>query len=291
MCSPRIMTHVYGTIEKRGAPMTRRSLFGAVGAAALAAAVAPATASAAPTSEASIVDLTHVLTPTFPVWPGAHQFAVRTLARIGDAPILLGSVAIGAPSVFYKNELRYDEHTGTHVDAPAHASVNGLTVEQIPPRDLVVPLAVVDISVRARADNDTLLTRQDLLDWESDHGPLPDRCMVAMNSGWDGRAAQPATFTNQDNTGVQHTPGFDPDAVEFLVRERDIVALGSDTLSVDAGRSTTYGAHLAALGAGKYAVEALANLSQVPPSGATVMVGAPTHAGGSGGPCRTLAWF
>ncbi|MFE7416679.1 cyclase family protein [Rhodococcus sp. NPDC057529] len=291
MCSPRIMTHVYRTIENRAAPMSRRSLLGAVGAAALGAAVAPATASAAPASNASILDLTHVLTPGFPVWPGAQQFAMRPVARIGDAATPLGSVGIGAPSVFSKNELRYDEHTGTHVDAPAHASVNGLTVEQIPPRDLVVPLVVVDISLRARADNDTLLTRQDVLDWESDHGPLPDRCVVAMNSGWDVRAAQPPTFTNQDVTGVQHTPGFDPGAVEFLVRERDIVALGTDTLSIDAGRSTTYGAHLAALGAGKYAVEALANLSQVPPSGATVAVGAPAHAGGSGGPCRTLAWF
>lgn len=291
MCSPRIMTHVYGTIESRGAPIGRRSLFGAVGAAALAAAVAPANATAAPAPGASLVDLTHTLTPNFPVWPGAQQFAMRPVARIGDAPTPLGSLGIGAPSVFSKNELRYDEHTGTHVDAPAHASVNGLTVEQIPPHDLVVPLAVVDISGRARDDSDTLLTRQDILDWESDHGPLPDRCLVAMNSGWDIRAAQPATFTNRDVAGVQHTPGFDPDAVEFLVRERDIVALGSDTLSIDAGRSTTYGAHLAALGAGKYAVEALANLSRMPPSGATVMVGAPTHAGGSGGPCRTLGWF
>ncbi|EKT82693.1 hypothetical protein WSS_A10707 [Rhodococcus opacus M213] len=63
--------------------MSRRSLFGAVGAAALAASVAPATASAAPTSGASLVDLTHVLTPGFPVWPGAQQFAMRPVARIG----------------------------------------------------------------------------------------------------------------------------------------------------------------------------------------------------------------
>ncbi|MEV0945514.1 cyclase family protein [Rhodococcus sp. NPDC049939] len=287
MCSPRLMDQVYGRIS-------RRSVFKGMGAVAVAAVAAPATAqtaNAAPGPGGSIVDLTHVITPDFPVWPGARQFEMRPIAQIGTGSSSLGSLDLAPTSVFYKNELRLDEHTGTHVDAPAHASPDGITVEQIPPSDLIAPVAVVDISVRAQDDPDTVLTRQDILDWESDHGHLPDRCLVALYSGWDTRVALPGAFANQDRAGVQHTPGFDPDAVDFLVRERDIVGLGTDTSSIDAGRSTNYGAHLAALGAGKYAVEILANLAHLPPSGATVMVGAPTHAGGSGGPCRTLAWF
>ncbi len=47
---------------------------------------------------------------------------------------------------------------------------------------------------------------------------------------------------------------------------------------------------MAALGAGKYGIESLANLSALPPAGATVVVGAPKHRGGSGGPCRVLAF-
>ena len=68
------------------------------------------------------------------------------------------------------------------------------------------------------------------------------------------------------------------------------MAIGVDTLSLDAARSRTYGAHVAALGAGKYGIESLANLSALPPAGATVVVGAPKHRGGSGGPCRVLAF-
>ncbi|WP_159925111.1 cyclase family protein [Rhodococcus sp. WAY2] len=295
MCSPRIMNHVYGAIEGRGPQMTRRAMFGALGAAALVASTA-GSVSAAPVPqvappEGPIVDLTHVLRAGFPVWPGSQSFEMRNLAQIGGGTGSLGSLAPGATSVFYKNELRLDEHTGTHIDAPAHASADGITVEQIPPRDLVAPIAVIDIAARAHTDNDALLTRQDIVDWESDHGTLPDRCLVAMHSGWADRVGHPGAFVNVDTAGVQRTPGFDPDAVDFLLRERDIVGLGSDTLSIDAGRSTTFGAHLGALGAGKYAVEVLANLSQIPPAGATVMVGAPTHAGGSGGPCRVLAWI
>ncbi|ERB51165.1 cyclase [Rhodococcus sp. P27] len=226
------------------------------------------------------------------MWPGARSFEMRNLAKIADAGGSMGSLgSAGFGGNFYLNELRLEEHTGTHIDAPAHASADGITVEKIPVTDLVVPIAVVDISARAAVDPDALLTRQDILDWEAVHGTISPRSLVAMNSGWDTRAGAGGAFTNRDVHGVQHTPGFAPEAIDFLVRERDIVAVGSDTLSIDGGRSTTHGAHRSALGSGKYAVEALANLSALPAVGATVMVGAPTHAGGSGGPCRVIAWY
>lgn len=282
MCSPRIISDVYERIGHGGRRVIRSQMFGVLGGAAIGAALAPAFASkvgASPGDARSIVDLTHVLTPQFPLWPGSSPFEMHPVSTITTG------------NAFYLNELRMEEHTGTHVDAPAHAAEHGITVEQIPASDLIAPIAVVDISARAATDNDALLTRADILDWENQHGRLPARCIVAMNSGWDARAATPDAFTNQDALGIQHTPGFDPDAVDFLVHERDIVAIGSDTLSIDAGRSSTYGAHLGALGAGKYGIEVLANLSRIPASGATVMVGAPTHAGGSGGPARVLALF
>lgn len=293
MCSPKIMSDVYERIRCRDVQVGRRSLFGVLGAAAVGVAIAPtlaAEASASPVDADSIVDLTHVLTPQFPVWPGSRPFEMRPVATITSDNSSTGSLGpIG--SAFYLNELHLEEHTGTHVDAPAHAAKDGITVERIPIADLVAPIAVVDITSRAAQDNDTLLTRQDLLDWEDRHGRIPARAVVTMNSGWDTRVAIPGAFTNQDPLGIQHTPGFSPEAVDFLVHERDIVAIGSDTLSIDAGRSTTYGAHLNALGAGKYGIEVLANLSRIPASGATVVVGAPTHAGGSGGPARVLAFF
>ncbi|XGU21640.1 cyclase family protein [Rhodococcus sp. 3Y1] len=135
----------------------------------------------------------------------------------------------------------------------------------MPVADLVVPIAVVDISARAAVDPDTLLTRQDILDWESLHGTIAPRSLVAMNSGWDTRAGAGGAFTNRDALGVQHTP--DSTRGDRLSRPRaQHSRRGSDTLSIDAGRSTTHGAHRSALGSGKYAVEALANLSALRPS-------------------------
>ena len=184
--------------------------------------------------------------------------------------------------------LTIDEHTGTHIDAPAHFAADGDTVDGIPADRLVAPLAIVRIADRAAADPDALLSVDDLIAWERRHGRLPAGAFVAMDSGWDRRAADPPAFLNRDDTDVMHYPGFDPDAAAFLVEERDIVGIGVDTLSLDHGPSSSFPTHLVVLPAGKYGVEALAKLSELPPVGATIVVGALTHAGGSGSPVRAL---
>jgi kynurenine formamidase len=86
-----------------------------------------------------------------------------------------------------------------------------------------------------------------------------------------------------------HAPGFSEAVASFLAHERDVVGAGVDTLSLDAGHVEKFVAHLAWLGAGKYVVELLANLTRVPPSGATIIVGGPKHLGASGGPARVFA--
>ena len=44
------------------------------------------------------------------------------------------------------------------------------------------------------------------------------------------------------------------------------------------------------LPSGRYGIENLARLDRLPPTGALVVVGAPTFEGGSGGPSRVLAF-
>jgi kynurenine formamidase len=110
-----------------------------------------------------------------------------------------------------------------------------------------------------------------------------------MNSGWDQRVGDSQAFLNADAEAVLHFPGFSGEAAQFLIEERDIVGVGVDTLSLDVGMSTDFAAHLTFLPAGKYGLELMANLDDVPPAGATLIVGAPKHQGGSGGPARVFA--
>jgi kynurenine formamidase len=148
---------------------------------------------------------------------------------------------------------------------------------------------VIDLRDRAKRDPDTAVTADDVLAWEKRHGRLPDGCAVFLNSGWDAKAADAGAFLGRDRSGVLHFPGFTAATVEFLLRERRIAGLGVDTLSLDIGPSKDFAAHKVLLPAGKWGLEAVANLGAIPPAGATVIVGAPRVPGASGGPCRVLA--
>jgi kynurenine formamidase len=190
---------------------------------------------------------------------------------------------------FAANEVTFDEHTGTHVDAPSHFVAGAVSADRLPVDRLIAPLAVISLVDRATRDPDTLVSVDDLLEWEKRHGRVPAGALVAMHSGWDVRATDIDRFLNRDAKGTMHMPGFSEQAARFLVGERDICGVGVDTLSLDAGAAQKFVAHVAILGAGKYGVELMASLGRVPPSGATVIVGAPKHVGGTGGPARVLA--
>jgi kynurenine formamidase len=267
MCAPFV-------VEQVGHELSRRGFIGAVGACVAAPAVAAAVR--LPKGFRDVVDLTHTFSPSLPVFPSYKPIQVRprfTIARDG----------------FAANEVTFDEHTGTHVDAPVHFVSGASTSDRLPVARLLAPLAVISIVERATKDPDAVITVDDLMQWEKRHGRIPAGAFVAMNAGWDARATSADRFLNRDAKGTMHAPGFSEAAARFLVTERDICGAGVDTLSLDIGAAQKFVAHVAFLGAAKYGVELLANLGRVPPSGATIVVGAPKHEGATGGPARVLA--
>ncbi|WP_245650610.1 cyclase family protein [Nocardia harenae] len=258
---------------KAGVPR-RRALLGAGLAAFGAATVAAAGPAAA--GSGGVLDLTHPLGPDLPVWPGNPPFVsvpVATYERGG----------------FAQNAIASWEHIGTHVDAPLHRDPRGIGVDLIAPEDLVAPLVVLDIRARVGADPDAAVTVADIDAWRAAHGEIPERAFVAALTGWESRLAEPAAFLNLDATGTQRTPGWTPEAAAHLITECGAVGFGIDTLSLDRGAARDSPAHTAILGSGRYGVEMLADLAAAPAAGATVVVGAPKHTGGTGGPARVLA--
>ena len=274
MCAPSVIGAV-------GQEVSRRRALGLLVAPAVAGAVTHRVAARQPDITlpggfTTIHDLTHTLTPQTPVFPFFK--GIRIVQRFSiDSEGFCG------------NELTVNEHTGTHLDAPVQFAAEGLTTDQMDPRQFFAPLAVVCIRDRAAQDPDTAVTVDDLRTWERQHGRVPDGAFVAMHSGWDQRVGDSQAFLNADARGAMHFPGFTAEAAQFLVEERDIVGVGVDTLSLDVGTSTDFAAHLTFLPAGKYGLELIANLGNLPPSGATLIVGAPKHLGGSGGPARVFA--
>ncbi|MGB3407465.1 MAG: cyclase family protein [Jannaschia sp.] len=223
----------------------------------------------------SIRDMTHAYDGTFPTFfnePGI------TLEKLFDFPA----------NGFNLFNLTINEHTGTHIDAPLHFSADGASVDQIALGNLIVPLCVVDIREKAEGDADAQVTPEDLMAWISMNGDIPDRACVAMNSGWASKVNDPA-FRGADADGGLHFPGFHPEATAMLLETTSSAAIAVDTLSLDHGPSADFATHYAWLPAGRYGIECLAGLDQVPAAGATLVVGAPTHKGGTGGPARIFA--
>jgi kynurenine formamidase len=274
MCAPNVIESVREEISLRG---FLTALGGAVAAAAVS---TPVAAQQKPVRLATgfrdVHDLTHTFTPRTPVFPAFKPIQIKPKFSI-------------AKDGFFANEITFDEHTGTHMDGPAHFVPGATTADKLPADKFFAPLAIVSIESRAAKDADAVVTVDDVLAWEKQHGRLPAGAFVAMYSGWGARIAQPEKFLNKDAKGTMHAPGFSEDVAKFLTKERDIVGAGVDTLSLDIAAASKFVAHLAFLGAGKYGVELLANLNTLPPAGATIVVGGPKHEGASGGPCRVYA--
>jgi kynurenine formamidase len=284
MCSPEIMARV-AKVSRRSFVRRSGALSLAAGAATLGSVTVPvraqdATPMASPIAMngpfSSIIDLSHTWHEDFPMYPGAQQPAIDVLKTI-------------AKDFFYKNQLTIDEHTGTHLDAPAHFADGGMTAELLPPENFIAPLVVIDITDRAASDLDAQGMPDDIMAWESEHGPLPEGAFVALNSGWAARVDDPQNFINLDANNVAHFPGWHPYAAAMLVNERSIVGIGVDTLSLDYGASADFATHLTVLPAGKYGLENLNQLDAAPPTGAWIIVGGPKHNNASGGPTRAFA--
>jgi kynurenine formamidase len=278
MCSPTV-------IESALAGINRREALG-LGAAAFAGTLAFASRAVAADTPGEkrafaadhVLDLTHVLSPTFPIWPSPTNF-----------PIKVTNTTTVAKDGFYANKWELVEHHGTHLDAPAHFAPKGVTAERLEASSLIVPAVVIDLRERARQNADAVVTIDDLKAWEKTHGRMPRQCGVFLNSGWDAKAGDAKAFLGQDDSKTLHFPGFSKEACEFLLNEREVAGLAVDTLSLDFGASKDFAVHKLWLGAGKWGLECVANLSKLPPAGATVFVGAPKVIGASGGPARVLA--
>ena len=110
-----------------------------------------------------------------------------------------------------------------------------------------------------------------------------------MNSGWAEKVGDGDAFRGGKGFPDLNFPGFGYEAIEWLLVERDISSIAVDTLSLDPGNSTDFAVHINFLGTGRWGLESVANLSHIPPRGATVFVGVIPWEEGSGGPCRVLA--
>ena len=223
-----------------------------------------------------VVDLTHVISPNIPIWPGDPKPVIKPMATVEKDGYFLNQFSIG-------------EHSGTHFGAPAHFIEGGKTVDQIPASLLVLPGVMIDISEKCASNPDYALTVEDILEWEKENGRVPSGSVVLVRTGWDERWNDPNAFFGFDEGGGMHFPGISEAAVIFLMEKRGVVGLGIDTHGIDPGWDEEFKSNTALFQRGGFHLENLANLGKLPPRGFFVFIGALPIKGGSGSPARVLA--
>ncbi|MFN3473737.1 MAG: cyclase family protein [Blastomonas sp.] len=235
------------------------------------------------------IDLTQTLspdTPTLVLPPEFGQcaaFSQEEISRYDERGV-----------AWYWNNFTVSEHTGTHFDAPVHwvtgKDLANNAVDTVPPADFIAPAVVIDISQQSAADPDYLLTVADIEAWEAEHGRIPPRSWIMLRTDWSKRDVD--AYTNRREDGA-HTPGPSAEAVRFLVDERDAHGLGVETIGTDAGQAhllePAYPAHTLFHAAGRYGLQCLENLDQLPATGSVIFSAPLKIKGGSGSPLRVLA--
>jgi kynurenine formamidase len=223
-----------------------------------------------------VVDMTYAINDKLPAWPGDdRRFEGKT-------------VATPEKDGYFARSFWTLEHYGTHLDAPAHFPGGKQYLDQIPVAHFFGPAVVLDVRDEVSNDSDYRLRVMRVEKWEALHGRIPSGAIVLLRTGWSSRWPDQARYRNMDAGGVMHFPGYSVEAAKLLI-ERGAVGLGIDTLSIDYGPSKEFEVHRTDLPAGLYNLENLANLEQLPDSGAFLIAAPIKLEGGSGGPVRVFA--
>ena len=202
-----------------------------------------------------MIDLTHTLSATAPSWDLGCGFEIHNTVNYEDCD---------TDVKFKVQHLSLPAGIGTHIDAPAHCNPNGDTIEKLSINNhhLIAQGIVIDISTKSHEQY--FISTEDVLSFEKQHGKIPQNSVVLFFTGWEQYWNNPEQYRNN-----LQFPSVSSDAAELLL-ERNIAALGIDTLSPDIPNSG-FPIHHLFLSNGKYLIENVANANKLPPTGSWIL--------------------
>jgi kynurenine formamidase len=228
----------------------------------------------------TFTDLTHAFHPGQPHFPA---FPDETRESVFDYPL---------GHAFQVHRYSHVGQWGTHVDPPVHFIDGGRTVDDLPVKEMILPLVVLDITARVMETPDAVPTLGDITAWETRNGRIPAKAFVALRTDWHRRWPDPEAMANKDAEGRSHTPGWSRDVLTCLFESREVLAIGHEQTDTDPGLATSRGDYSLehyVLGRDRWQIELVANLDAVPEAGALLIAAWPKPRGGSGYPARLFA--
>ena len=238
-----------------------------------------------------VIDLTHTLNEAFPSLELPPEFGQGSPFKIEK----ISEYDAKGGNAWYWNNFTMCEHTGTHFDAPIHwvtgKDYPNNSVDTIPPEHYIAPACVIDCSAEVQSNAEFVLTPEFIKNWENENGEIEPGSWVLFRTDWYKRGLGPE-FKNIQDDGLAHTPGPSKEAVEYMI-SMDVLGFGVETINTDSGMSFTWEmplpCHTLMHGAGKYGLQCLKNLDQLPPKGAMIVAAPLKIENGSGSPLRVLA--
>jgi kynurenine formamidase len=206
-----------------------------------------------------VVDLTHPMTNGMPVMEGITPPTFRDLAEV-------------AADGYAMSQYTFVNHTGTHVDAPAHQIAGGATLDDIPLDRLVTEALTIDLTTHqpgpvgldvlgrflpeVRPNDIVLLRSGNAANWGA----------AAYWSGWC----------------------YPDAAAAAAIVQAGVSGVGFDGPSADPVDSVDYELHHVWLAGGVIILENLAAMDQLP-ARCRIVVAPLKVSGANGGPARVLA--
>jgi kynurenine formamidase len=224
-----------------------------------------------------MVDLTHAFGPETPVWAGFGQAKFSPAADPKThEPYTIPKD--GFRATYYEMVGQY----GTHVDPPAHFAENGITMDQIPLKQMILRLVVLDDTPYLAKDPNHAFSVDDLKAWEHRYGRVPPGAFAALRTDmykdWD---------SNPERFKRQPFPAWSLDTIKYLYEKRGVTATGHESMDTDTTEKMDSETYI--LQHGHFQIEVMANLDKVPPTGALIVVTWPKVENGLGFPARAFA--
>jgi kynurenine formamidase len=182
------------------------------------------------------------------------------------------------------------EHSATHINAPIAFHPGGLSIDSYLAESLTAPAVVIDVEERCIGNPSYALSAAEITAWEERHGTVPPNAVVLLHTGWQRKWHDSVAYLGAEPNGEPRFPGFNHDAARFLIDQRAIAGLGTDTAGLEPGWDGSFSVNKLLLEQPRIALENLTNLDLLPPTGITLVIGILRLQGGSGSPVLVIAF-
>jgi len=231
------------------------------------------------------IDLSHPLDNSSPYWSGIPDGSVELSKVVYDW---------GMPQLdCLIQTFKFPGQFGTHIDFPGHFIKDAPLSEAYGVKEMAFPLCVVDVTAKVAKDPCYAVTVEDIKEYETKYGPVPDGAFVALHTGWASRWPDMDAMSGTAEDGSENFPGWSLEALRYLYEERNAAANGHETLDTDASAVAAAAGDLVCerylLQKGKLQIELLCNLDKVPAAGAVLVAACPNITGATGLPARVWA--